>query len=165
MMKKQWFCLMLTLVLALSLAGCGASGSASSAVPKDYAQILRDARTEELNEVYEVVTEADETSATVLEWLALDADAIERYAISVSFMNTQAYAVMIIQPKEGRAEEIKTALQDHIQRQSDSFEFYLEDQYTIAKDAKLETMPSGEVVLVMCQDAPAVLESIQNALK
>lgn len=164
MVKKQWIGLMLAFALALALAGCG-SGASSGAAPKDYAQILRDARSDELNEAYEVVTGSDENSATVLEWLAIDADAVEQYAVSVSFMNTQAYAVMIIQPKEGRAEEIKTALQDHIQRQSDSFEFYLEDQYTIAKDAKLETMPSGEIVLVMCQDAPAVLESIQNALK
>lgn len=164
MVKKQWIVLMLAFALALALAGCG-SGASSGAAPKDYAQILRDARSDELNEAYEVVTGSDENSATVLEWLAIDADAVEQYAVSVSFMNTQAYAVMIIQPKEGRAEEIKTALQDHIQRQSDSFEFYLEDQYTIAKNAKLETMPSGEIVLVMCQDAPAVLESIQNALK
>lgn len=164
MVKKQWIGLMLAFALALALAGCG-SGASSGAAPRDYAQILRDARSDELNEAYEVVTGSDENSATVLEWLAIDADAVEQYAVSVSFMNTQAYAVMIIQPKEGRAEEIKTALQDHIQRQSDSFEFYLEDQYTIAKDAKLETMPSGEIVLVMCEDAPAVLESIQNALK
>ncbi len=164
MMKKRPICLVLALVLLCSLVGCS-GGAGSDAAPKDYAQVLRDARSDELNEVYEIAHSSGEDTSGVLEWLGLDADAMEQYAISVSFMNTQAYGVMIIKPKEGKSEEIKTALQDYIQRQTDSFEFYLEDQYTIAKNAKLETMPSGELVVVMCEDAPAVLDSIQNALK
>ncbi len=164
MMKKQLFCLVLALVLALALAGCG-GGASSDAAPKDYTQVLRGARSDELNEILEVTDASSEDPATVLEWIGLDADALEQYAISISFMNTQAYGVMIVKPKDGKAEEVKSALQDYIQRQTDSFEFYLADQYEIAKNAKLETMPSGEVVLVMCEDAPAVLENIQNALK
>lgn len=162
--------LCLVLAAALALAGCGGSagsGSASSA-PKDYAQILRDARTDEFNEYFEVVTGSDDDTAGILEFLSqagFAPEAMEQYAVSLSLMNTKAYAVMIVKPAEGQEEAIRTAMQDYIQMQRDSFEFYLEDQYAVAKDAQLETMPSGELVLVMSEDAADVLQKIEDGLK
>ena len=38
------------------------------------------------------------------------------------------------------------------------------DQYEIAKAAKVEVVPSGEVVLVCCENSDAVLASIKAAL-
>jgi len=43
-------------------------------------------------------------------------------------------------------------------------EHYLEDQYAIAKAAKVEVVPSGEVVLVCCENSDAVLSAIKTAL-
>ena len=166
-MKKHWISFAaLVLALCFALAGCGSPASGSvSAEPKDYAQILRDARSDEFNEAFDIITSPENDTFGVLDAFSLDPEAMEQYAVSVSIRNTQAYGVMIVKPKDGQAETIKTAMQDFIQRQTDSFELYLEDQYEIAKDAKLETMPSGELVLVMSEDASAIMESIKNALK
>lgn len=43
-------------------------------------------------------------------------------------------------------------------------EHYLEDQYEIAKAAKVETAPTGEVILVCCEDSDTVLANIKAAL-
>ena len=37
-------------------------------------------------------------------------------------------------------------------------------QYQIAKAAKVEVLPSGEVVLVCCENSDAVLSAIKTAL-
>lgn len=162
--------LCLILAAALVLAGCGGNaGSGSTASePKDYAEILRNARTDEYNEYFEVVTGPDDDTIGILDFLAQSGfapEAMEQYAISVSLMNTKAYAVMIIKPAEGQEEAIRTAMQDYIQMQQDSFEFYLADQYEIAQDAQLETAPSGELILVMSEDAADVLQKIEDGLK
>lgn len=167
-MKKQrirFTSLILALCFCFLLASCGGASGSTAAEPKDYAQILRDARSDDHNSAYAIITTPEEDNFGIMEAYALDPEAMEQYAVSISIMNTQAYGVMIVMPKEGQAETIKTAMQDFIQRQTDSFELYLEDQYQIAKDAKLETMPSGELVLVMSEDASAIMESIKNALK
>ncbi len=161
--------LCLILAAALVLAGCGGGSSSSEASePKDYAEILRNARTDEYNEYFEVVTGPDDDTIGILDFLAQSGfapEAMEQYAISVSLMNTKAYAVMIIKPAEGQEEAIRTAMQDYIQMQQDSFEFYLADQYEIAQDAQLETAPSGELILVMSEDAADVLQKIEDGLK
>ena len=41
----------------------------------------------------------------------------------------------------------------------------MEDQYAIAKNAKLGVMPGGEVVMVMCEDSDTVYANIEKALK
>ena len=156
----------LVLAACLMLAGCGGGASSGDAAePKDYAQILRDARSDDHNDAYAIITTPEEDRFGIMEAYGLDPEAMEQYAVSISIMNTQAYGVMIIKPKAGQEETIKTAMQDFIQRQTDSFELYLEDQYQIAQDAKLETMPSGELVLVMSEGSSAIMESIKNALK
>ena len=43
-------------------------------------------------------------------------------------------------------------------------EHYLEDQYQITKNAKVETLPSGEVVLACCEDSDTVLANLKKAL-
>ena len=43
-------------------------------------------------------------------------------------------------------------------------ENYLADQYEIAKAATVTTLPTGEVVLVCCEDSDAILAAIQEAL-
>ena len=56
------------------------------------------------------------------------------------------------------------ALQDFVTHEQMSMEHYLEDQYQIAKAAKVEVLPSGEVVLVCCENSDAVLSAIKTAL-
>ena len=59
---------------------------------------------------------------------------------------------------------MKQALQDFVTHEQMSMEHYLEDQYQIAKAAKVEVLPSGEVVLVCCENSDAVLSAIKTAL-
>ena len=174
---KKFTALMLALMFCLSLAACGGAASSSSGgAEKDYGQIIRDARTEEDNQyqtLFTVVDGGDEwtqeniqsTFDMMLQTLGLTGDQLDKYAVSMSMMNVRAYAVGIFKPAEGQTDAVKGALDAYVKAQQQSFQNYLADQYEVAKAAKLETLPGGEVVLVMCEDGAAVFEAIQKALK
>ena len=65
---------------------------------------------------------------------------------------------------EGQAEAVTEALEAYVQAQQQAFQNYLPDQYEVAADARLETAPTGEVVLVMSADAADVQQKIDSAL-
>ena len=77
---------------------------------------------------------------------------------------TKVILCMSTQPAEGKTDAVKQALQDFVTHEQMSMEHYLEDQYQIAKAAKVEVLPSGEVVLVCCENSDAVLSAIKTAL-
>ena len=52
----------------------------------------------------------------------------------------------------------------YIQNQQQTMEHYLEDQYQIAAAAKVATVPTGEVVMVCCENSDAVMNAIKAAL-
>ena len=56
------------------------------------------------------------------------------------------------------------ALDAYVQSQQKSMEHYLEDQYQIASAARVATVPTGEVVMVCCEDSDTVFENIKKAL-
>ena len=187
-MKRIIACLMAGVML-LALVGCGASGSsgsASSAAKKDYTQILHDARPDEDNEYYMIFSPGKEGKFTaqygysesyedadqldeeirnmLLPLLNLEEGDYTDFSASVSGMMVQSYALAIVKPAEGRQEAVKQALLDFVTSEQSSMEHYLEDQYAIAKAAKVEVVPSGEVVLVCCENSDAVLSAIKTAL-
>ena len=100
-----------------------------------------------------------------LESLGLQEEDVEAFGASVSVMNTQAYAIAAVQPAQDREENVREALQGYIDRQQSNFQFYLPDQYQVAQNARLETLSDGTVLLVMCQDADNVFDSIQEELE
>ena len=174
-MKKTLKALAALLVLALALTACGGSTAGSSA-PKNYAEILAAARSNEDNEYYEILApgengytaaqgHADEMSADyikdygdmLLELMGFSAEDATDYA--------QSYGLAIVKPAEGKTETVQAGLQAFIDQQKAAQEHYLEDQYAIAKNAKLGVMPGGEVVMVMCEDADTVYANIEKALK
>jgi hypothetical protein len=180
-MKKRSL-IAVVLTLGILLAGCGSKASSGS--DKDYVQILQDARTDEFNESYAILSngengfevtggnseEMDDENKQrmgdmILEFMGLETADMEKYALSVSLMNVKSYGIAIIQPAEGSSEKVETALQNFIQTQQAAYEFYLQDQYEIAKDARLTQAADGSWVMVMCEDATAVNDSILNALK
>ena len=161
---KKLIALLLACTLALSLAACG-GGEAASTTAKDFKQILTDSRTAEDNENIAIVTSPEEDEYGLMELYGLDPALMERYAVSISPVNLVAHAVMIVQPTSSGAEDVKKAMQGFIEKQLASFKDYLPDQYAVAEAAKLENGPSGELILVMCEDADAVMSSIQTALK
>ena len=96
--------------------------------------------------------------------LGLTEEDVEEAAFSVSMMNVQSYGLAIVKPADGKEAAVTEGLQTFIDGQKAAQENYLADQYAIAKAAKLDTVKSGEVVLVMCEEQDTVFSSIKNAL-
>ena len=80
-------------------------------------------------------------------------------------MNVQAYGVAAVYPAEGKDEAVRAGLQGFIDRQKQSFELYLADQYEIASNARLETLSDGTIVLVMCADQDTVFQSMRERIE
>ena len=169
----------------LALVGCSGGSKADSSTPKDYSQIIHDARSDEDNKYemiftkgedgkftaqygysaeYEADQLSDEVANMMMPLLGLEDDMYDDFAASVSGMMVSVYGVAIVKPAEGKADAVKQALQDFVTHEQMSMEHYLEDQYQIAKAAKVEVLPSGEVVLVCCENSDAVLSAIKTAL-
>ena len=186
-MKRIIACLMAGVML-LALVGCGASGSsgsASSAAKKDYTQILHDARPDEDNEYYMIFSPGENGKFTaqygysdsydaaqldeeirnmLLPLLNLEEDMYTDFAASVSGMMVQSYGIAIVKPAEGKTQDVVDAMDAYVQSQQKSMEHYLEDQYQIASAARVATVPTGEVVMVCCEDSDTVFENIKKAL-
>jgi len=177
---------LLAAVCCLALFGCGGSSSpAASDTGRDYAQIVHNARGEDFNEAFAIYTpdgkggyaaidgyasELDDDgrraqAEMLFQMLNLRQEDVTDYALSVSLMNTQSYAVAIVRPAEGKTDTVRTALQTYIDGQKQAMEQYLPDQYEIAGAAKVAVTPTGEVVLVCCEDSDTVLASLESALK
>ena len=184
----KWKTTLLAAALAaaalFTLAACGKNAAPAEA--KDYAQIIHDARTDEYNESMLILSAggeagsfeaidgyagemtADDIKAQaenfILPMLGLEAGDYEDFAASVSTMNVRSYGVAIVKPAEGKAEAVQEALENYVTSQQMAMQNYLADQYEIARAATVTTVPSGEVVLVCCEDADSVLASIEEAL-
>lgn len=177
MKKIRILSLLLAAALCLPLAACGKkgeSGPAASDAPDPaaladtWAQAITGARDDELNSAFPVMTPASESDPANTEMtfalLGFAPEDVESYAISLSLMNVSAYAIVAVMPAEGKAETVKEGLENYVEAQKGSFEFYLEDQFQIASDAKLETLDDGTLLLVMCEGQDTVLDNIKSAL-
>ena len=168
-----------------ALVGCSAGSKADSATPKDYSQIIHDARTDEDNEYDMIFTKGedgkftaidgysaeyeadqlnDELKDIVFPLLGLEDGMYDDFAASVSGMMVSVYGVAIVKPAEGRTQDVVDAMDAYVQSQQKAMERYLEDQYEIASAARVATVPTGEVVMVCCEDSDTVLENIKKAL-
>ena len=169
----------------LALVGCSAGSKADSSAPKDYSQIIHDARTDEDNEYDMIFTKGedgkftaidgysaeyeadqlnDELKDIVFPLLGLEDSSYESFAASVSSMMVRSYAVAIVKPAEGKTDAVKAALEAYVQSEQQSMEHYLEDQYLVAKAATVTVAPTGEVVLVCAEDHDTILSNIEKAL-
>jgi len=101
----------------------------------------------------------------MLSTLGLEEDMLSEYALSMSLMNVRAYAVGIFVPAEGKTEDVQAAVESYVAAQRRAFEQYLQDQYEIAQNAIVETLPGGEVMLVMSEDAAQTAQALRDALK
>ena len=192
MKLKRIFAALLAGAALLALVGCGTSGStgkpASSAAstPKDYTQILHDARSAEDNEYYMIFSPGKEGKFTaqygysesyedadqldeeirnmLLPLLNLEEGDYTDFSASVSGMMVQSYALAIVKPAEGKTQDVVDAMDAYVQSQQKSMEHYLEDQYQIASAARVATVPTGEGVMVCCEDSDTVFENIKKAL-
>lgn len=168
-MKRRTALLCAAALALAALTGCSSREPERTAEEwtDRYAQVIADHGGEmvEYNPVISRFDPEDGISALALESLGLAEEDVKAFGASVSVMNTQAYAIAAVQPAQGREEAVRTALQGYVDRQQSSFEFYLPDQYQVAQEARLETLEDGTVLLVMCQDADTVFESIRGDLE
>lgn len=169
----------------LALVGCSAGSKADSATPKDYSQIIHDARTDEDNEYdmiftkgedgkftaidgysaeYEADQLSDEVANMMMPLLGLEDDMYDDFAASVSGMMVSVYGVAIVKPAEGKTDAVKSALEAYVTSEQQSMEHYLEDQYQIAKAATVTVAPTGEVILVCAENHDTLLANIEKAL-
>ena len=168
-----------------ALVGCSAGSKADSTTPKDYSQIIHDARKDEDNEYHMIFTKGEDGSFTAMDGYSAEYEADQLqdeiqnmmlpllnlednqytdFAASISAMMVQSYAVAIVKPAEGRTEDVKAALEAYVASEQQSMEHYLEDQYQIAKAATVTVAPTGEVVLVCAEDHDTILANIEKAL-
>ena len=168
---KKILAFALTLALSLTvLAGCSSGTKASDKTPEELTQLYTDALTAnggemvEYNPVVSEVSEEDPLSGVILESLGLTQEDMTAFAISMSMMNVKAYGIAAIMPAEGKEETVAQALQGYIDRQQQNFETYPADQYEVAKNAHLETLEDGTVLMVMCEGQDAVFEGISSSI-
>ena len=168
-----------------AFVGCSAGSKADSATPKNYSQIIHDARTDEDNEYDMIFTKGedgkftaidgysaeyeadqlnDELKDIVFPLLGLEDGSYESFAASVSSMMVRSYAIAIVKPAEGKTDAVKAALEAYVQSEQQSMEHYLEDQYQVAKAATVTVAPTGEVILVCAEDHDTILANIEKAL-
>lgn len=169
MMKK-----ILSFALAMSmlvLSGCSQPSQSSGAekTPEELTTLYADSITEfggEMVQYNPVVTEivADTDSAMLLEAMGLNTEDLSAFAFSSSMMNVKAYGIAAVMPAEGKEEDVKSALQSFIDGKQSSFEFYLEDQYEIACNARLETLEDGTILMVMTEGQDEVYDNISAAI-
>ena len=183
-MKRLIAALLAGLTL-FALVGCSAGSKADSSAPKDYSQIIHDARTDEDNEYDMIFTKGedgkftaidgysaeyeagqldDEVRSILLPLLNLEDDMYTDLAASISAMMVRSYAVAIVKPAEGKTDAVKSALEAYVTSEQQSMEHYLEDQYQIAKAATVTVAPTGEVILVCAENHDTLLANIEKAL-
>lgn len=182
---KRIFAALLAGLCLFALVGCSSAGKADPSIPKDYSQILHNARTDEENEYDMIFTKGsdgkftaidgysaeyeagqldDEIRNMMLPLLNLEDDQYTDFAASVSTMMVRSYAVAIVKPAEGKTDDVKAALQAFVTSEQQSMEHYLEDQYQVAKAATVTVAPTGEVILVCAEDHDTILANIEKAL-
>lgn len=183
-MTKRLLAALLAVTALFALAGCSKSDKADAA-PKDYTKILHDARPDEDNEYYMIFSPGEDGKFTaqygysdsydaaqldeeirnmLLPLLNLEEDMYTDFAASVSGMMVQSYGIAIVKPAEGKQQAVSEALDAYVQSQMQSMEHYLEDQYQIAASSHISTAPTGEVILVCCENPEAVMNAIKTAL-
>ena len=173
MKKTRILALLLAAALCLALCACGQKEKAPTAkTPEEltaaYTQAITAARDDELNDFFPVMTKGDDTDPTNEEMtfalLGFTPEDTEAYGVSMSLMNVSAYAIVAVKPAEGKEETVQEGLENYVEAQKGSFEFYLEDQYEIASNAKLEKLDDGTILLVMCEGQDTVFDSIKTSL-
>lgn len=167
MKKILAFALTLTVAAAL-LAGCGSKQTGSDKTPEELGQLYSQAITDNGGEMVEynpVVTQGEEQAEVILQALGLTAEDTQAFGISMSMMNVKAYGIAAVMPAQDKADAVKEGLQSFIDRQQQNFELYLQDQYEIAKNAKLETLEDGTILMVMCEGQDEVFQAISEAIQ
>ncbi|MFV0412505.1 MAG: DUF4358 domain-containing protein [Oscillospiraceae bacterium] len=164
-MKKTISAVLFCLLLGAMFAACGgaASGAATGST-QNYSEIIAATRTEEDAGLMPIVTGTEDDKIGMLTFVKLNVEDTQRFALSASLINIRAYAVAIVLPAEGREQAVKDTLNAFVDTQKKAFENYLADQYEIAKGAIVEKADTGEIILVMAENAGDIMQQIKAGL-
>ncbi|MCI2105225.1 MAG: DUF4358 domain-containing protein [Intestinimonas sp.] len=170
-MKMKRFFLPLTL-LALVLSGCTrttANPSQDVKTPEEITQnfvsAIQSARSEADNTNYPLITTSgDQYADEIFPLLGVTADDMTSYAISISSVNTNAYAIALIRPAADKNDTVKKGLDSYVSSQKQTYQDNGADQYDIANAAKVEKLSDGTYLLVMCDKSDDVAKSIKTNL-
>lgn len=159
----------LALALCLLLSACGSKGGTDK-TPEEltvaYTEAINAARDEEMNGYFPVISDLDdELMELTLTVLGLTKEDVSAVGIAMSLANIRAYTVAAIMPAEGKEDTVRTGLEHYMETQQANFEFYLEEEYEIASNAKLEQLKDGTFLLVMSEDQDAIFDSVKSALE
>lgn len=159
---KKFIAALLAGLTLFTLVGCSGGSKANSSTPKDYSQIIHDARSDEDNEYDMIFTKGEDGKFTAIDGYSAEykADQLNEeirdilmpllnledgqytaFAASISSMMVRSYAVAIVKPAEGKTDEVKAALEAYVASEQQSMEHYLEDQYLVAKAATVTVAP------------------------
>lgn len=156
------------LMLTGLLAACGGKTDPGELTPEDRTQQYADAINNcgvEAVEYNPPMTSSDDADAELIfQTLGVTAEDMSAYAISMSLMNVQAYTIALIMPAEDKADTVLEAVNGYVERQQQNFEMYLADQYEVAKNARVETLDDGTIVLVMAENTDDVYSAVTGAL-
>ena len=129
---KKFIAALLAGLTLFTLVGCSGGSKADSSTPKDYAQIIHDARSDEDNEYDMIFTKGEDGKFTAIDGysaeyepdqlneeirdilmplLNLEDGQYTAFAASISSMMVRSYAVAIVKPAEGKTDEVKAALE------------------------------------------------------
>lgn len=165
-MKKIVSLLMTVLVFGGVLAACGNGGGGTAAgSTADYKTVIENARLEGYEAIPVVASLEEDADTGILDFFGVKPEDMKKFAISVSLINIKAYGIAIVLPEDGKQQAVTDSMNAFVEGQKKAFDGYLQDQYEIAKDTQIKTMPSGEVVMVMSEDAGTVMSAIEKALK
>lgn len=165
MMKRL---LPLLLTLALCLTACGGekqSDKTPEQLNEAYAAAITAAQSQEERDAFPQILPDDDMYELVLGVMGVAPEDLAASALMVSTRGIQAYSIVAVMPAEGKADTVRKGLEGYIDNQKNTFEFYLEDQYQIASNAKLEELSDGTLLLVMCPDQDKVFDSVKKSLE
>lgn len=106
----------------------------------------------------------DDAAMMLQMMFGIDPADVTACSVSVSMMNVKAFGIAAVKPAEGKTETVKAGLQQFIDIQKANFERYLEDQYVVAKAARLETLSDGTILMVMVEGQDQVFSAIKSAI-
>lgn len=167
MMKKTFAAAMALSMLAL--AGCSnqSSNPTPAKTPEELTKLYADAITTNGGEMVEynpVISEFNEENAMIMEMMGLEADEVSAFGVSTSMMMVHAYGIAAVMPAEGEHDDVVEDLQSFIDLKQSQFELYLPDQYEIARNARLDTLEDGTVLMVMTAEQDTVFENISKTI-
>ncbi len=156
-MKKLFSVLICVFALALAFTACGGKSLDINTVA------------ESVGKVCSIQNPAAYTDDDLIYDIGLDMEKVDSYVGSRSNITGASACTLVIKAKSGEGENIKTALETYIQKQTSSLDNYAEFAEALAQAKEARIVASGDVVILAIAgegvDYSAVDTAISDATK